>query len=119
MHQPQQHHWKTVKPLLRYLVGSITHGLQLTPSSSYSIKGFSDGDWGSNLDGRKYTIGYYVYLSNNIISWNSHKQKVVSRSNTEPNYRSIATVLFEIIWISSLLLNFIFLLLFQLFTQII
>jgi len=44
MHQPQQHHWKIVKRLLRYLAGSITHGLQLTPSSSYSIKGFSYAD---------------------------------------------------------------------------
>ena len=55
------------------------------------------------MDDRKSTIGYCVYLGNNIIFWNSQKQKVVSRSSTEIEYRSIAAVLSEIIWISSLL----------------
>ena len=56
------------------------------------------------MDDKKSTTGYCVYLGNNIISWNSHKQKVVSdSSSTEAEDQSIAYVLSTIIWISSLL----------------
>jgi len=67
------------------------------------ILAFSDADWGSDVDDRKSTTGYCVYLGANIITWSSHKQKVVSRSSTEAEYRSIAAVLTEVIWICSLL----------------
>jgi len=55
------------------------------------------------LDDRKSTAGFCVYLGSNIVSWGSYKQWVVSKSSTEDEYRSIATVLAEITWIMSLL----------------
>jgi len=67
------------------------------------ILAFSDADWGSDVDDRKSTTGYCGYLGTNIITWSSHKQKVVSRSSTEAEYRSIAAILTNVIWIHSLL----------------
>jgi len=43
-----------------------------------------------------------VYLGKNLVSWVSQNQKVVSRSSTKVEYRSIAK-LTEKIWIQSLL----------------
>jgi len=34
MHNPQEHHWKVVKRILRYLASIVTHGLLITCSSS-------------------------------------------------------------------------------------
>ena len=93
MHAPQEHHWKAVKRILRYVAGTTAHGLHLHPSSTSSIMGFSDADWATDLDDRRSTTGYCVYLGKNLISWSSQKQKVVSRSTTEAEYRSVAAVL--------------------------
>jgi len=103
MQNPQEHHWKAVKRILRYLVGTTTHGLLIRRNSSTNILGFSDANCGNDVDDRKSTTGYSVYLGFNIITWSSHKQKVVSRSNSEAEYQSIVVVLIEVIWLHSLL----------------
>ena len=58
---------------------------------------------GNDVDDRKSTTGYCVYYGHNLIAWSSHKQRVVSRSSTEVEYRSIATVLTKVLWLQSLL----------------
>jgi len=103
MHCPQEHHWRVVKRILRYLARTENHGLIIQRSQHKSIIGFSDADWATNTDDRKSTTGYCIYFGANIVSWSSHKQKVVSRSSTEAEYRSIAAVLAEILWLTSLL----------------
>jgi len=44
MHNPQHHHWKIVKRILRYLAGTSTHGLQLFRSSHLSLNAFADAN---------------------------------------------------------------------------
>jgi len=103
MHKPQIDHWKSVKRILRYLAGTSTHGLLLTPSPNYSISSFSDSDSATDLDDRKSTTGYCIFVGRNLVSWSSKKQNVVSRSSTEAEYRSIVAALADITWIQSLL----------------
>ena len=102
MHHPKQHHWKVVKRILHYLVGSQTHGLLLCMPSQLPLQAYVDANWDSNSDDRKSTTGYTVFLGQNLIAWTSNKQKVVSRSTTEVEYRSIATTLVVIKWTTNL-----------------
>jgi len=44
MTNPQEHHWKAVKRILRYLAGTINHGLLLRPSKQLTVMGFCDSD---------------------------------------------------------------------------
>jgi len=73
MHQSQEHHWKAVKRILRYLAETPYYGLLLKSFSNSTILGFSDADWGSDLDDRKSTTGFCVYVGCNLVSWGSHK----------------------------------------------
>ena len=69
------------------------------------LYGFCDSDWGSDVDDRKSTSGFCVYLGPNLISWSSKKQHVVSRSSAEAEFRSLAAIIADLTWIQSLLLE--------------
>ena len=103
MHQPTSAHWLSVKRILRYLKGTMHEGLLLSSSSHLTLEGFTDADWGGQPDDRHSTSGYLVYLGGNLVSWSSSKQKVVSRSSVESEYRGLAFATAEMIWIQALL----------------
>ena len=47
MAQPTNVHWTVVKRILRYLQGSLHHGLLFQSSSFLQLQGYSDADWAS------------------------------------------------------------------------
>ncbi|CAH9112472.1 unnamed protein product [Cuscuta epithymum] len=103
MHAPTETHWQGVKRILRYLKGTLDHGLFLRRSSPLTLSVFSDSDWGGVTDGGKSTTAYVLYSGGNIISWKSAKQKTVSRSSTEAEYKAVANASAEMLWVRNLL----------------
>ena len=77
-------------------------GLLLSPSSNLTIEGFTDVDWGAHLDDRRNSSGYPVYLGGNLVSWSSTKQKIVSRSSAEFEYRGLVFATAKIVWMQAL-----------------
>ncbi|GKD37347.1 ribonuclease H-like domain-containing protein [Tanacetum coccineum] len=47
--------------------------------------------------------GYYVFLNNSLVSWKIKKQNNLSKSSTEAEYRALASVTSEVIWILKIL----------------
>ncbi|XP_020219796.1 uncharacterized protein LOC109802814 [Cajanus cajan] len=105
MHHPLEIHWKAAKRLLRYLKCTSQHGLHYKKSSAIDILAYCDSDWASDQEDMRSTSRYYVYLGSNIVSWMAKKQRVVSRSSTEAEFRSLASLVAEIQYIENLLLE--------------
>ena len=103
MHDPTYSYWAAVKRILCYLQGTTSHGLHITRSSSFALHGFTDVDWAGSVDDRKSTSGYLVFFGQTPISWKSGKQRTISCSSTEAEYKALADGTAEVIWLQYLL----------------
>lgn len=64
-------HWETLKWILRYLSGTITHGFFLSPAlvaHKVSLCAYNVFDWASDLDDRRSTFGSCTFFSPNLVS---------------------------------------------------
>ena len=103
MHKPTTVHMKMVERILAYLKGSPGKGIWKKKNSSSEILGYCDADWAGDHQDRKSTTGYCTFVGGNMVTWKSKKQRVVSRSSAEAEYRSIAVTTCELIWLKALL----------------
>ncbi|KAL4291084.1 hypothetical protein GQ457_14G008390 [Hibiscus cannabinus] len=83
----------------------VNNGIWFSPQNtdSFLLSAFSDADWGSDIDDRRSTTGYCILLGQHLISWCAKKQRAVSRSTAEAEYRSLADATAEVTWIQSVL----------------
>ena len=105
MHNPMEAHMHALRRILRYIRGTIHHGLHLYPSSTSSLISYTDADWGGCPDTRRSISGYCVFLGDNLLSWSSKRQPTLSRSSAEAEYRGVANVVAESCWLRNLLLE--------------
>ncbi|PKU65522.1 Retrovirus-related Pol polyprotein from transposon TNT 1-94 [Dendrobium catenatum] len=105
MHNPLSQHVYLLKRLLRYLKGTLDYGIPIS-KSNLVLSSFSDADWAGDPISRRSTSGYCSFLGNTIISWTVKKQHTVARSSTESEYRALAALTADIIWLRRLLADF-------------
>ncbi|GKB81625.1 ribonuclease H-like domain-containing protein [Tanacetum coccineum] len=95
MHDPRDPHFTALKRILRYVYGTIDHGLQLHVSSTAQLTAYTDADWVGCPVTRRSTSGYCVFLGDNLLSWSAKRQVTLSRSSAEAEYRGVANVVAE------------------------
>jgi histone deacetylase 1/2 len=104
LHAPRCSHWSAVKRILRYVQGTLSHGLLLRPSRTLPLlSAFSDADWAGDPDDRRSTGGFAIFYGGNLVSWSARKQATVSRSSTESEYKALANATAELVWVHALL----------------
>ncbi|GKE42324.1 gag/pol polyprotein, partial [Tanacetum coccineum] len=105
MHAPTENHWSAVKRILRYIHHTVEHGMLIRRSCGSTLQAFtnvlwkgnpdtsleasSDADWAGDSVDRRSTEGFAIYLVSNLISWTARKQRTISRSSTEAEYKAL------------------------------
>ena len=100
---PRLDHWLTTLRLIRYLKSDPGQGILLRADGNFQVTGWCDADWDNCPITRCSVTGYFVQLGDSPISWKTKKQKTVSLSSAEAEYRALAKLVQELIWIKMML----------------
>ncbi|XP_019105490.2 uncharacterized mitochondrial protein AtMg00810-like [Beta vulgaris subsp. vulgaris] len=105
MHDPREAHMHALKRIVRYIQGTLDHGLHLYSSPATTLLSYTDADWGGCPNTRRSTSGYCIFLGDNLVSWSAKRQPTLSRSSAEAEYCGVANVVSESCWLRNLLLE--------------
>jgi hypothetical protein len=103
VHNPREPYLTAVKRIFRYLQGTLDHGLLLHRASTPNLIVYTDADWTGCPDTRRSTSSYAV--DDNLVSWSSKCQNIVSRSSAEAEYHAVTNGVAEACWLRQLLVE--------------
>ena len=98
--KPRDVHLTALHKVLRYLKGSIGQGLLYGTDNNFSLRAFSDSDWGACTDDRWSVTGYAMFIGDSLVSWRSKKQDTMSLSSAEAEFRAMCVACKEILWLT-------------------
>ncbi|CAL2266073.1 unnamed protein product [Prunus armeniaca] len=90
MRKSGKDHMAAVTRILRYLKVTPGNGLMFSTYGHTNVEGYTDTDWAGSATDRRSTSRYFAFVGGNLVTWRSKKQKVVSRSSAEAEYRGMA-----------------------------
>ena len=103
MQEPKQRHWEMVNRILRYLRGTHDQGIWMGKNGNTEVVGYCDADWAGDRMDRRSTTGYCTLIGGNLVTWKTKKQKVVSCSSAEAEYRAMRRLTTECMWLKQLM----------------
>jgi hypothetical protein len=95
---PRLHHWRALKRIVRYLIGTVDYGLVYTADDK-PIRVWCDADFAADTDNRRSMAGYVSIYANAAISWKAVKIKSVSRSTGEAELKALDQAAREGLWL--------------------
>ena len=96
---PKASHGTVQKRIMRYIKGLLDMGILYSALSNKGLIGYSDADYGGDLQDRKLTSGIVFTLFGGSISWASTKQKTVAIATIIAEYVALTPVIKEALWL--------------------
>ncbi|GKA58631.1 hypothetical protein Tco_0757944 [Tanacetum coccineum] len=107
MHAPLKYHFDMALKVLKHPKLALCLGVEfIKKKSMFDVVAYSDSDWAKCPITRKSVFRYYVSVNGNLVSWKIKKQATLSKSSAEAEYRAMASVTYEVMWIVKILKDF-------------
>ena len=101
--EPRRVHWEGALRVLAYIKQAPGRGLIYRRHGHLRIEAYSNAGYAGDKVDHKSTTSYCTYIGGNLVTWRSQKQKVVSCSSAESEYRAMAKTAREMVWLRSFL----------------
>ena len=102
MANPTKEHIQKALHIVKYLGSTpLVLALSFTGGDS-TLDCYCDSDWAGDLESRRSTSGYSIFMGNDMVSWRSRQQPTVALSSTEAEYMFMCDCAQQILWIKSL-----------------
>jgi hypothetical protein len=86
LEQPRQVLLVATKHVLRYLKGTLDHGLWYRYDHEFGLYGYLDSDWVDIIHDQKSTSRYCSSLGSSMVSWSIKKKSCVELSLAKAEY---------------------------------
>ena len=103
MHCATEIHLNAARRILRYIKGTVDFGVKFESCQSFKLCGFSDSDWGGDVDDMRSTSGYCFSFGLGVFTWCSKKQDFVTQSTTEAEFVAAAASVNQALWLRKIL----------------
>jgi hypothetical protein len=80
--------------ILKYIKGTLFHGLHFFAHSSLELHAYLDADWVGDLTNHRSIAGYCFFLGDSFMYLYNKNQIVIARSNKEAEYQALADTTF-------------------------
>uniref|UniRef100_A0A2N9FKY6 Reverse transcriptase Ty1/copia-type domain-containing protein n=1 Tax=Fagus sylvatica TaxID=28930 RepID=A0A2N9FKY6_FAGSY len=94
---PHSTQYAAVIHILRYIKGTMFHGLHFFAHSILNLYAYFDADWAEDPIDRCSTTGFCFFFRDSLISWCSKKQYIVSCSSIDAEYHALADITSELL----------------------
>lgn len=96
---PRDRHWIAVKRVLRYLKGTINHGLLYKRVKEPNLVCFTDADYAGDHENSKSTSGMVTFVCTGPVCYKAQQQSLVAKSTTEAEYIAASMSSDYIVWL--------------------
>lgn len=100
---PTNRHWTQAIRILRYLVGTPTHGITYRRDGDNVLKGYSDANWVNNKKDARSTTGFVFVLAGGAITWKSKRQHKIAMSTQQAETFAFTEAGDECTWLQHIL----------------
>ena len=94
--------WNKVKRILKYLKGTVNHGILFRSNGPRKLEAFSDADYAQDVETRRSTSGAICKFADGAVTWLSQKQKCIALSTTEAEIIAANEAGKDVIWLKRL-----------------
>ncbi|GJX39754.1 hypothetical protein Tco_0253057 [Tanacetum coccineum] len=103
---PKTSHLEAVKPIFRYIKGSMHLGLWYPKGTSIETVVYADSDHAGDYVDRKSTSGICTFVGCFLTSWFLKKQTALAISTTEAEYVSVGKTCQQALWMKQALIDY-------------